>query len=958
MNNEYSHKYQTLLSSIKSDYDITSTVKELDQTIDSILKGELNKEEEYFFISKVIDRSIKLIWNNGSMEEESIFHANRYFQKALRLFVEKIDSNNKKINKIFTRIFSLSDKNNNKSSFYNNKPNKEVYFDLDHEPIFEPYFTRKTFLSYKKSYFEEEKEEEKEKEKKKEKESHIFIIRKFSKTMADALIENSIKNTTARKVINYENYLFGSDWGFENCVEDGYNHYFLKNVDFFGRIGGFRILFQYLLSPNHQISLNTTYNLIMPFTVINKYCIPRYLNSFLKIVPAIFDRILNLKYEILKTFPKKKLKKFLDYLIKLLSLTEEKDWEIISEEFYLDYTFKLFYSPYLDMRYSSMRRINKIIKSLEYGTANYSYQYGQTSYSKNKFKYLSKDILFSWIENTGIIKDVFGVSMHAQIIGASGNILTFLSQNNQISTGLIDAIFDSTIGIHTSLSDAIFDIIGKISENLNLELSNYIFERKLKSITKWDTPNIKFLHNFTEGTLERTMEPFNFFMSLINSTKINYSTRVQLKEYMEKLFKSKNFGTKIKKKTIRNLITFLTAHKDLTISLPLLITLIKTYSEQSYYMQTTIKLSSTYISQGQVVQLLENEYKIIDEIINDITLIQNKIKGIVQKGNLDIKNPPTNLNKNSSNKKHKNKTINRSQKKKKNVNEGQEDDETKLKWVDYHFFDSFSYLEHLNTRLTFLESFTKFSSNVKINKKQIKRLWTLFVDERLFEGETDRFYEWITTIENEDKVNAFLFNKIQSLKPEDYTVSSFKIFQHFGFHANKNKNNLSGKLEDFEISEMDINELIGLEPLWNIFLKAKNKQVQELSMKFLLQFQNLSSMYVSSYGSQKRKEFLKTCFEHLNKNININNNNNNNTNNDNMNNIHNEETIILVFDLIIQFIESIEKNLMDDHLNFERHASLAKKFPIQIKFTKYMNTSNMGYQKKNLKLISMQMIQF
>ncbi|KAJ3444568.1 hypothetical protein M0812_10425 [Anaeramoeba flamelloides] len=450
MNNEYSHKYQTLLSSIKSDYDITSTVKELDQTIDSILKGELNKEEEYFFISKVIDRSIKLIWNNGSMEEESIFQANRYFQKALRLFVEKIDSNNKKINKIFTRIFSLSDKNNNKSSFYNNKPNKE-------------------------------------------KRKAIFLLfENFQKTMVDALIENSIKNTTARKVINYENYLFGSDWGFENCVEDGYNHYFLKNVDFFGRIGGFRILFQYLLSPNHQISLNTTYNLIMPFTVINKYCIPRYLSSFLKIVPAIFDRILNLKYEILKTFPKKKLKKFLDFLIKLLSLTEEKDWEIISEEFYLDYTFKLFYSPYLDMRYSSMRRINKIIKSLEYGTTNYSYQYGQTSYSKNKFKYLSKDILFSWIENTGIIKDVFGVSMHAQIIGASGDILTFLSQNNQISTGLIDAIFDSTIGIHTSLSDAIFDIIGKISENLNLELSNYIFERKLKSITKWDTPNIKF----------------------------------------------------------------------------------------------------------------------------------------------------------------------------------------------------------------------------------------------------------------------------------------------------------------------------------------------------------------------------------------------------------------------------------------------------------------------------------
>ncbi|KAJ6239267.1 hypothetical protein M0813_25149 [Anaeramoeba flamelloides] len=169
MNNEYSHKYQTLLSSIKSDYDITSTVKELDQTIDSILKGELNKEEEYFFISKVIDRSIKLIWNNGSMDEESIFHANRYFQKALRLFVEKIDSNNKKINKIFTRIFSLSDKNNNKSSFYNNKPNKEVYFDLDHEPIFEPYFTRKTFLSYKKSYFEEKKKKRKRKRKRKKK---------------------------------------------------------------------------------------------------------------------------------------------------------------------------------------------------------------------------------------------------------------------------------------------------------------------------------------------------------------------------------------------------------------------------------------------------------------------------------------------------------------------------------------------------------------------------------------------------------------------------------------------------------------------------------------------------------------------------------------------------------------------------------------------------------------------
>eukprot|EP01155_Anaeramoeba_flamelloides_P052270 Anaeramoba_flamelloidesc42708_g1_i1.p1 GENE.c42708_g1_i1~~c42708_g1_i1.p1 ORF type:complete len:537 (+),score=153.12 c42708_g1_i1:544-2154(+) len=437
-------------------------------------------------------------------------------------------------------------------------------------------------------------------------------------------------------------------------------------------------------------------------------------------------------------------------------------------------------------------------------------------------------------------------------------------------------------------------------------------------------------------------------MSLINSTKISYSTRLQLKEYMEKLFKSNNFRTKIKKKTIKNLINFLTTHQDLTISLPLLLTLIKTYSEQSYSLQSSIDLSSSYCTREQAVKLIETKYKIIDEIINDITLIQNKIKGIVQKGNLDIKNPPNNLNKNSSNKKHKNKTINRSQKKKKNVNEGQEDDETKLKWVDYHFFDSFSYLEHLNTRLTFLESFTKFSSNVKINKKQIKRLWTLFVDERLFEGETDRFYEWITTIENEDKVNAFLFNKIQSLKPEDYTVSSFKIFQHFGFHANKNKNNLSGKLEDFEISEMDINELIGLEPLWNIFLKAKNKQVQELSMKFLLQFQNLSSMYVSSYGSEKRKEFLKTCFEHLNKNINI--NNNNNKNNDKMNNIHNEETIILVFDLIIQFIESIEKNLMDDHLNFERHASLAKKFPIQIKFTKYMNTSNMGYQKKKFKI--------
>ncbi|KAJ3431954.1 ubiquitin carboxyl-terminal hydrolase faf-x-related [Anaeramoeba flamelloides] len=952
MTDNFEKYFYDLLASLKNSENIVPHVQELNGAIDNIINSRISYEQIYFLQTRILLPSAKCLWERDDFSPDQAPHVNRYFQKCLVLSVIKMHEEQDQLLKLFSRIFLMPSKYGFYLSYQPEFEEESLQIEVISDPIVineneneKENETIERDQNLNENVFKGNETEENEKEKEQEQEEIEKTIlsknlRNYTKSLVKEILEKQL-NKFELQIIQTEAL---DTLGITGPIlkNDSNETYYTRNIDFFAKIGGFRKIFRHFLSLNHQINGIATYQLLRP---VQRLCC-RFNRDFVEqIAPMtekMFDRLLFMKYDLLKREKQKDIDDLIAIPLTFIRRIGVEDEDVVEEKFRLDLAEKYLYSPNLELRVKAMNYLNHVINKLELldnrknQDVELEIELEEEEQKKEKlipFSYITNEVMINWIENFNIIDYAFGIFMHEQIIKRIIIILKFLVRFNKLSYNQIEKIFDSTKGLHTSYLEMIYEIISSISGIISNKIKKRIFENNIKVIKNWDPTNIKFLEQFTLSTFYNYKEPYNFLLSLIYTQNYTNEIQINLRNSCKNIFSANLIPFNMKQQTLEEFLNTLSDNKNVFFILPLIENLIRSFPEYN----------KDIITRDTITNKMNKEYKLITLIIEEISNYKTVI--LKHLGNND------------------NKEITL-----------QDLNKICLTRKDL-FIENYKYFERITVSLNLIKTLTTFSKKVSIEEEQILKIWEIFIENSIIIEEQNFILDWIMTLQTTYSIDTFLFNKIQTLPETKFNLVSFKFFKHFGYYTNELYKYLKGSFENFIVNIHETDKLYGYEKLWNICLNVKDGDVLNEAIKFLLQFQNFNDDIIKKFGSQLRNNFIKKCFSEIskitnnddetNKNTEINNNTNrnNNINNEDDDEINNNENeiqinkgnelkIIKILNILLQFIQMIEKDYQTEQYKFERHSINTQKMPLIIKCYDYTNTDLISIKNFKIKISS------
>lgn len=573
--------------------------------------------------------------------------------------------------------------------------------------------------------------------------------------------------------------------------------------------------------------------------------------------------------EEVRTVQKSEIKKFFIMFEGFLQgLYDKNKCRMILETAELNLAYRFLTSKYLEKRIIGLTEINSKISQVKNRESGF--------YSSELW--LDSEFLIPWIEAHDLLEVIFGSTNHQELIKRSKDLVKFLYLNSRFDRNNIGKLWDCAVDRHETHKVALISLFTDLCEHFKMSDLQFMFSKVIgMDLSEIDSQTLALLKAITlymckyssksndaekiEGTwkeAEEIKENFSVYSEFgyidvleflwklcqenILATGVTLTVSKQafsvLKDVLS-MFSFKGDRFKFLIKCIENL----KKNTSVIMSCKLIEEIILSYGEfRSNYDE----------SKSVIIKNLDREFHILSEMFTSLLLFKTEAVERIQL----------------------NMTGDKLESSREDVcytcsseDDSQESEERGKKHSELFKClknSDMNYFEELKFRLNFIRFlFTNCSETFQV--KQIQVVWEAIVLNAVSEEEFEIFFSWLSNcieiwfmggaLVNEELTHFIFTDLFLKLDPRCLSPEGYKCYEKLFISLNKQHGVILNEFHNY--LEVRDSGLLGVQYLWEIILKAKQKSVFRMASRFLY------SLFKGIKQSQEVvvDEFLRTVLE-------------------------------------------------------------------------------------------------
>ena len=599
------------------------------------------------------------------------------------------------------------------------------------------------------------------------------------------LMNEKLENDTEFSLEEFYNYEVD---GIKNCIigknEDFQSYFalFLREIE---KEGSFTKFIEILEDkPNAEEIYNIFFILLASFSYIHRDYFKENAN---KIKNALINFINGLDNKEMRNLPKDLIDIVSELLKKIISYNNDKDSEKEFEDLYDEMTLtlamKTIKTSIFDRRLQGIKALNDYIEKN----------------SKNKESCIK---LVNLIKKNDIIQEIFGANYHSQLINKSTEIVKLLMLENELSEEDIKLIWSCTKRGDLEAKITISKLLSELADNLKEEYIEMLLNSIKSNIDqKIDEKEVELVYRLSiqgKNNEKNILICCEYLCQCLLSLK---DTNISNNSILDKLIMLANRDDKYLDKILEICENCLKTNKNALLSYSILFEIMQRIS---YDNNNSLK---NFIKDQHLITLFkENFYLYI-----------KKAKKLLEENNIS---------------------------------------KTDGQIIDKYLIDGFSHNENINKRMSIFPylinivykyyEFLPFLKDVLINNAvspNDQLIFYEFVKNYIYDSNNNNRNDDENeeeTNKQKEKIRQELFELISDNNQNEVTVEQLKLFIALFFEMNKDiiKSKKAGQDDEFEYNIIDvknIDELKGLDKLWNIILKIKEEKVLSVAINIIFQ---------------------------------------------------------------------------------------------------------------------------
>ena len=467
---------------------------------------------------------------------------------------------------------------------------------------------------------------------------------------------------------------------------------------------------------------------------------------------------------------------------------EEKDEEEMDfyDEITLTFAIKSIKTSIFDYRLKGIKDLNDIIEK-----------------NRNNKKILSK--ILSLIKQSNIINEIFGANYHSQLIKHSNEILILLLKENELDENDITLIWSCTkrgdLEVKLIIFKLLSDIAGNLKENYIEILLNNVISNVDKKINNEEIELVYKLSTQNDNNEKNIMYCCEY---LCKCLLMGNSQDIEINKILEKITLITEKNDKYLKKVLEICENSIENNDKTIPSFSILEEILKKNIIQKEEKNEEKEVIKEFIKDNHLISLFEKNLK----------LYLQKAKEIFEKNKIPF---------------------------------------TDGELISKYIIDEYTHFDNIKKRLDILPflidkyypeyDFLPFLKEVLISNP-------VGVDDQLIFYDfikkyiSDKTYTSKTSLERKEKLRKDLFELISNNDKGEITLEQLKLFITIFFDINKEKIKLNDDI-DYKSTEKEgeyniknisnIDELIGLDKLWNIIFQINEEKSLNLAINVLYQ---------------------------------------------------------------------------------------------------------------------------
>lgn len=588
-----------------------------------------------------------------------------------------------------------------------------------------------------------------------------------------------------------------------------YGAAYVDNINAFGHRGGFDALLARLKSDfPTKPSIYLINALLQGVTEIRALLSDTFAKQWIpQVKDVVFSRFLDSTEQELKDTNKLSITKLIELMGDLLqkAYPSLEAGEMI-EKFRLSVALKCLSSVSFEKRLNGIMELNELVEMVMRREAN----------QVEGTVWLDAEYLINWIKEHQILSRIFGAYIHSEMLKRSVEIFVMFSHHGEMDDKLLDLLWDSSLGKQETIVDGVHKIIKQIAPLLPPSLLDHLFV-KMKNLpaSSFDTRLLALVKRLLDcvqyGTVQSKEDTgiqwrgLEILWKLVqdDSKGVSADVRQEALAFLIQAIQS-SVSHSMKETFLLSCIENLKNTRFVPPSLDLLKKIIATYPMNSF--------SAVDMSRAKLIQELQSKHKLLHLVLEELFQFKAKARGLESR-----------------------------------------------------------YLEQSSVRLAFLNFLVAQSqSSLTLTREDLDNLWENLIIKSPTEEELNQGFAWFkgagTASKNmftdsESIYNYILTGKLGTLDPHTITPAGFDCFHHYFRNVNVALGTIAEKGSDILLVQ-DFN-LVGLDTLWRITLKANNQQVAKLAATFLNRLYDMLSPSLRAQREQLNTQYLQNIINSL-----------------------------------------------------------------------------------------------
>lgn len=623
------------------------------------------------------------------------------------------------------------------------------------------------------------------------------------------------------------------------------NFLYQANIQFFFQEQGFEKLSKLVKENIAYSSIIKIMTFFLTFQEISSRVFWRQICKDLK--EKLLYKIQTLPDEEVRIVQKSEIKNFFLVFDGFLhSLYDKGKCGKILETAELNLAYRFLTSKYLEKRIIGLTDINLKISSVKREESGF--------YACETGQWLDSEFLIPWIEAHDLLEVIFGSTNHQELIKRSKDLIKFLYLNNRFDKNNIGKLWDCAVVRHETHKVALISLFSDLCEYFKLTDLQFLFSKIIgMDLSEIDSQTLTLIKGLAlymcksiskSNDIEKTegiwKEPEELKDNFSVTSEFGYSDVLEfLWKLCQESTSSAGVTLTISKQafsTLKDIITTYTFKGD---RYKFLIKCIENLKKNSSVLTSYKLIEEIILSYGDfrsnydesksfIIKNLDREFHLLSELFTSLLLFKTEAVERIQLGITGdkLENSREDVCYTCS-----------------SEDDSQESEERGKKHAELFRYlknSDLNYFEELKFRLNFIQFlFTNCSETFQI--KQIQVVWEAVVLNAVSEEEYEIFFSWLSncidvwsmggSLINEELTHYIFTDLFLKLDARFLSVEGYKCFEKLFVSLNKQHGIILNEFHSyFEVKD---SELLGVQYLWEVILKARQKSVFRMASRLL-----------------------------------------------------------------------------------------------------------------------------